>query len=82
MSSLDKWYSLTSELVLILELGSYIVNLSELLILAMKLIVFLLWDLEGGVKVVHINDFFFNILLLLFSLLYHRRSFLVRGRLG
>jgi len=36
----------------------------------MKLIVFLLRDLEGGVKVIYINDFFFNILLLLFSLLY------------
>jgi hypothetical protein len=82
MSSLDKWYSLTSELVLILELGSYIVNSSELLILAIKPIVFLLRDLEGGVKVVYINDFFFNILLLLFSLLYYRRSFLARGRLG
>jgi hypothetical protein len=82
MSSLDKWHSSTSELVLILELGSYIVNLSKLLILAIKLIVFLLRDLEGGVKVVHINNFFFNILLLLFSLLYRRRSFLARGRLG
>jgi hypothetical protein len=71
MSSLDKWYSLTSELVSILELGSYIVNLSKLLILAIKPIVFLLRDLEGGVKVVHIDDFFFNILLLLFSLLYY-----------
>jgi hypothetical protein len=70
ISSLDKWYSLTSELVSILELWSYIINLSELLILAMKLIVFLLRGLEGGVKVVRINNFFFNILLLLFSLLY------------
>jgi hypothetical protein len=82
MSSLDKWYSLISELVSILELGSYIVNSSELLVLAMKPIVFLLRDLEGGVKVVYINDFFFNILLLFFSLLYYQRSFLVRGRLG
>jgi hypothetical protein len=71
MSSLDKWHSSISELVLISELGSYIINLSKLLILAMKLIVFLLRDLEEGVKVVHINDFFFNILLLLFSLLYY-----------
>jgi hypothetical protein len=71
MSSLDKWHSLTSKLVSILELGSYIVNSSKLLILAIKLIVFLLRDLEGGVKVVYINDFFFNILLLLFSLLYY-----------
>jgi hypothetical protein len=82
ISSLDKWYSSTSELVSILELGSCMVDLSKLLVLAMKPIVFLLRDLERGVKVVYINDFFFDILLLLFSLLYYRRSFLVRGRLG
>jgi hypothetical protein len=82
MSSLDKWHSSTSESVLISELGSCVVNLSKLLILAIKPIVFLLRDLEGGVKVVYINNFFFDILSLLFSLLYHRRSFLVRGRSG
>jgi hypothetical protein len=82
ISSLDKWHSSTSELVSILELGSCVVNLSELLILVMKPIVFLLRDLERGVEVVRINDFFFDILLLLFSLLYHRRSFLARGRSG
>jgi hypothetical protein len=82
MSSLDKWYSSTSELVSISELGSCVVNLSELLILAIKPIVFLLRDLERGVEVVYIDNFFFNILSLLFSLLYHQRSFLVRGRSG